>query len=749
MMLDRSLRTTGSKKSILIYLPATKVKSAKQRKKKTRKLRAKFNLCLDYSGYLKSTLRYMHNQQTPAHSSEVSIPSLDNYPPLVELDREFHRHPLAHIKCNKFQDLKARILAIWEDFVERPCSSEEQHVIIERFRKESPHNLASSRSSAKETSSPSGWKLVAGVFTGSDSKHKETTRQAQGRSGLSDLDFLRDSGEWVKKYPALNTLREELLASLAAYLMNIEKTLVDANFANVVDNTKRTREGNSRRHQNQICTTRIRSAWDKLWEDINAAASTKLEPEPGDLRLSSTMTTESLAMSREGGRNTGPMWHLQTTLVTSIPPKTRYSYYPFQLKRDEIRLCQSDSLFIPQPIISSKPEFVFGLEPQESIKLIRIINDKCLIIVASDGVSYIFMNRFLEIEDAIKRRGYKNKFKHERLGDEPVYAYDEITRTLAVCHYCGHEHMCFVTGSAEVCLVDCVGTARVLSLVSEQFEPVSLDVGTLVQSAFSAPDGSCLLLVIGDPGTPGYQLRAYHWSSFGRKLEGYNPTSVRVGSSYVIMSFDRRGPNHIVSMDLLSPHNINSTALWVKQKSAKFDFKSKENQATTANKQTFNNCLMDCHMEVWSRFPVHPAVLRNTLAGSIRNPPSITFTFERTTQKPTNGKLFEVSVEWTHHPLERVIQVAGSSFQFGSFVAELICLIPIQLAITRENGFIPLKGGVLNPAFERQLLGADVPAIINSVSIGWYESLFQSYMATKANRVWAMIAFKAVFKEDN
>jgi hypothetical protein len=56
-----------------------------------------------------------------------------------------------------------------------------------------------------------------------------------------------------------------------------------------------------------------------------------------------------------------------------------------------------------------------------------------------------------------------------------------------------------------------------------------------------------------------------------------------------------------------------------------------------------------------------------------------------------------------------------------------------SLAITRDNCFIPLKDGVLNPEHECSLLGADVPAIINSLSIGWYESLFQSYMATKAS----------------
>ena len=59
--------------------------------------------------------------------------------------------------------------------------------------------------------------------------------------------------------------------------------------------------------------------------------------------------------------------------------------------------------------------------------------------------------------------------------------------------------------------------------------------------------------------------------------------------------------------------------------------------------------------------------------------------------------------------------------------------ISYSLAITRDNRFLPLKDGVWDPKHERSLLGADLPAIIDALSLGWYESLFQSYMATKVS----------------
>ncbi|KAG9090108.1 Vacuolar protein sorting-associated protein 13A [Ceratobasidium sp. 370] len=98
--------------------------------------------------------------------------------------------------------------------------------------------------------------------------------------------------------------------------------------------------------------------------------------------------------------------------------------------------------------------------------------------------------------------------------------------------------------------------------------------------------------------------------------------------------------------------------------------------------------------------------------------------FERTTRKPMDGTLSSISV-FASTDGAASLSNGVSEFLFGSFIVELLCLIPLQ--------FIPLKDGVWDPAYERSLLGADVPAIIDALSLGWYESLFQSYMATKAS----------------
>lgn len=192
------------------------------------------------------------------------------------------------------------------------------------------------------------------------------------------------------------------------------------------------------------------------------------------------------------------------------------------------------------------------------------------------------------------------------------------------------------------------------------------------------------------------ELRAFHWTSFGPESEGFRPASVDPGSSSLIMSFERGGQIYWISMSLTQPHGLTSTALQVKQKSSRFDIKSKETGPKAEARRTVNNCLIDCHMEVWSRFPVLPAVPRNTLVGGVREPRSITFisdgnfsgakdyfaklvsAFERVTEKPTNGKLFAISVHTSNQPFIASKQGVCSYFHLGSFVVELLCLIPIQ-----------------------------------------------------------------------
>jgi hypothetical protein len=217
-----------------------------------------------------------------------------------------------------------------------------------------------------------------------------------------------------------------------------------------------------------------------------------------------------------------------------------------------------------------------------------------------------------------------------------------------------------------------------------------------------------------------------------------------------------RGRMFLTGLDIVSG-SVESIAIKTTQKRTELMFRENDNGNSSSNRMrhTLHNSLLDCHAEVWSRFPVVPAVKRRTLTSSNeRQDKSITFiteshslpfasyfsdliqTFERTTRKPTGGELrrIKVSAEEFSTFQDEVIMISDwevSRYLVGEWLVELLCLIPIQIAVCRENRFVPLADGVLSPDLERSLLGAEVSKIVDKLSFGWYESIFQSYLATK------------------
>lgn len=171
---------------------------------------------------------------------------------------------------------------------------------------------------------------------------------------------------------------------------------------------------------------------------------------------------------------------------------------------------------------------------------------------------------------------------------------------------------------------------------------------------------------------------------------------------------------------------------------------------------------------MWTRFPVNAAIVKETIATADHRPRAILFVstsasnpftsyfdnmvrdFEYKTRKPTRNQLRQIVIRADRNWHSASPGIPTSEFQAGDWLVGLFCLIPIHLAITRSNRFVPLKDGVDSPEFEHTLLGANVAqiseAFVNiatdvkklislafSLSFGWYESIFSSYLANKAS----------------
>jgi len=271
---------------------------------------------------------------------------------------------------------------------------------------------------------------------------------------------------------------------------------------------------------------------------------------------------------------------------------------------------------------------------------------------------------------------------------------------------------------------------------------------------YPSPDGSCFLAWFKRDNER--SIRAYHWTTFGSNNGIDIDIELPISSNQVALtSFVNRSSVHLVQYDF--DERCWSVVLDITKKATEFSFQEKSmyQHADRSPHTTVNNSLLDCYYDVWTRFPVLPAVQRHSKA-SIENRAAkriicATFhdsstvisyfntmirTFEQKTRKPVGSELGSIVVQSLPFNLLRTDFIKKSdelvsTFYAGEWVVDILCLIPIHLAITRENRFIPLKDGVISAEYERSLLGADVNTVADSISFGWYESILQSYMASK------------------
>src|SRR6266702_4441783 len=333
---------------------------------------------------------------------------------------------------------------------------------------------------------------------------------------------------------------------------------------------------------------------------------------------------------------------------------------------------------------------------------------------------------------------------------------------------------CFVHGSEEILFIDTNAQARIFSLITLQpkysrslpscplltprHRPASLQLPRIPRAIYSAPDGSCVLVIQDEDGER--TITAYHWSTFAstRGISVTLPDFPVDLDAALLTSVVNRNNIHLVGLDL-DTRSCRSVVLDITQRATEFTFQERRSKVSSRHgKQTVHNCLIDCHSDVWTRFPVVAAVKRHTITSSSqrqrktlvfvtddhRRPFSSHFsdiisTFERTSRKPTGDELKSIVV--SARPFPSFTQQFLSSpdwpvsrFRAGEWLAALLCLIPIHIAITHENRFVPLKDGVVSPQLEKSLLGAEVNRIVDSLSLGWYESIFQSYWASKVRR---------------
>ncbi|KAH9059751.1 hypothetical protein EDB87DRAFT_1577415 [Lactarius vividus] len=485
--------------------------------------------------------------------------------------------------------------------------------------------------------------------------------------------------------------------------------------------------------------------------------------------------------------------------------ETEYRIYLLQLRADDKHKVQLDSSYVPTPVIEERLTHSFHVSPSIFVKYAHLLEGGRILLglVDPQGNIVIYIESLSRIDAAIQKRSFAMLFHKDKIGETCLLALDESKHMLAVyssarvqLHIFAFDaergtlrgvgsaidlrpfynngesilHACFIHGREEILFLDSSAQARIFSLTMLQPKPASLQLPQVPRAIYSSPDGSCALVVQEKDGV--FTITAYHWTTFA-STDGIPITlpdfPVNLEEA-LLTSIVNRNNIHLIGLDVTT-ETCRSVILDIACKSTEFTFQEERSKAWTSHgKETVNNCLIDCHSDVWTRFPVVAAVKRHTITSSSqRQRRTLTFitdddqypfafyfsemvrSFMKMTRKPTGDVLKHVTVS-----AQTFASFAGaflsspewlvSRFRAGEWLVDLLCLIPIHIAVTHENRFVPLKDGVLSAQLEISLLGAEVDRIVDSLSIGWYESIFRSYWASKPVKVVSSMGEQSVGK---
>jgi hypothetical protein len=182
-----------------------------------------------------------------------------------------------------------------------------------------------------------------------------------------------------------------------------------------------------------------------------------------------------------------------------------------------------------------------------------------------------------------------------------------------------------------------------------------MQLQTPPSAIYSSPDGSCLLVLHTRDSEP--SVIAYHLETFGSTggIALDVPDFPLDGA--VLTSIVSRGQVFFLGLDI-EAQAVKSVVIDITKKTTEFMFKEKRSKYISTTRPTQHNTLLDCHAEVWTRFPVLPAVKRRTITSfSERCQKTLTFvaddptrpfasyfsdlvqTFEKTMRKPTGDEL--------------------------------------------------------------------------------------------------------------
>ena len=141
--------------------------------------------------------------------------------------------------------------------------------------------------------------------------------------------------------------------------------------------------------------------------------------------------------------------------------------------------------------------------------------------------------------------------------------------------------------------------------------PRSVTFKYTITSLQSAPDGSALLVFYADDlGRSG--CRVFHTASFGARGDGFelqvpDPNRFGTSSSFSVTSLGKRSAISVLSLNP-STLDLCSTRVTIANTARAYALGAKQAQSRNSEKSTEHNSLIECFAEIWTKYPVVPAI---------------------------------------------------------------------------------------------------------------------------------------------
>ncbi|CAG8501198.1 7794_t:CDS:10 [Ambispora gerdemannii] len=226
---------------------------------------------------------------------------------------------------------------------------------------------------------------------------------------------------------------------------------------------------------------------------------------------------------------------------------------------------------------------------------------------------------------------------------------------------------------------------------------------------------------------------------FERQQKSPNKVKVESRQPFVVVGNETYFTRGIHVGDLIVIENekqqiieiINNTALRVSSQFVHIEFgvwKKFSIETRTVNG------LLDVYSMVFTKYAVTSSIGRVD-----NNPLSLTVVFERETKKPL-GHLEKFNIRFaTFQDLH--VKNNSNIYELGEWMIDFFCLIPLQIAVTRDNKFIPLQDGLFSSDIEKPSVEEGIGfigSVSKAISFGWYEAIFEHYAHLKVKVISSM-----------